>query len=136
MSGKIIIPLLVGFGVVILVLGVLVLKEGRPEEVKLVPPTAKVTVLPTQGIVKEKEKFFLEIISPIDNQTVSQSQLTVSGRTVAGADVSVNEKELRADGNGNFSAVISLEEGENPILITAGNQDGFEEKEIVVYYEK
>lgn len=153
--GSVTVPLLVGIGVVAIVLGVLVLAGRRNREGKFefqifekedIPTSSldsardfegarQVTVLPTQTIVAG-QKVFLTITSPVDEVTVSQNKVTVTGKTVAGADVSVNEKDLTADADGNFSATISLDEGENPILITAGNGDGFEEKEITVYYEK
>jgi hypothetical protein len=91
------------------------------------------------GQIKEvtggKRAVFLKISSPVNGATLSQNQVIVSGETVPQADVSINEKELVAGSNGKFSATIPLEEGENYILVTAGNEDGFQEEEIVVNYE-
>jgi len=150
-KGSIVIPLLLGIGVVALVLGILVIGGKRDEQGNFIFPFGRqkgtdswwmpadqegvaITPLPNQNIVISK--FFLQIASPIDGATVSQNKITVSGKTVPGAEISVNEKELAADKNGNFSTSVLLEEGENFIFVTAGNEDGFEEKEIVVNYEK
>jgi hypothetical protein len=145
-----VVPLLIGIAVVALVVGGLVIggrrnKEGifetalqpvKTEEEKSIEQGGiTIKPLPTVNIVVG-QKLTLTITSPADGTTVSQNKITVTGETIAGADVSVNEKDLTASADGNFSTTISLEEGENPILITAGNEDGFEEKEIVVYYEK
>ncbi len=145
-KGNIIMPLLVGIGILALVLGILVVGGRRTGEGKFELPfeqegkegngTAQVTVLPTQIVVAGKQKFFLEVSSPADGATTNKSKVAIAGKTVPGADVSVNEIELTAGADGKFSATVSLEEGENPILITAGNEDGFEEKEITVYYER
>jgi len=48
----------------------------------------------------------------------------------------VNEKELIANGNGDFSTEIELFEGENTIFIVANNNTGdYIEKEITVHLE-
>jgi len=79
--------------------------------------------------------FFLEIISPVDDLTVTVARVKVQGKTVPGADVFVNENQVETDKNGNFSIDISLQEGENPILISAGNETGEAEIERTVYFE-
>ena len=150
--GNVVIPLLIGLVVVAMVAGILVLGGRRTEEGKFELPftqeepggqeekkengTAQVTILPGQTVVAGKQKFFLEISSPADGATTNKDKVIIIGKTVPGADISVNETELTAGTDGKFSTTISLEEGENPILVTAGNEDGFEEKEIIVYLEK
>ena len=67
---------------------------------------------------------------------VTDSSLTVSGVTDANAEVFVNEFELEADEEGNFSQELTLEEGENIIVITAVDEAGnFAERELTVMYE-
>jgi len=137
-AGEILVPLLLGLGVVIVVLGILLFGGRKPikEEEGSLEGVQSITVLPTQEIVIGNQKMFLEVNSPTDGAQVSTNKITVSGQTMSKAEVSVNEKDLVADDNGNFSTTVSLEEGENFISITAGNENGFEEKEIVVYFEK
>jgi len=78
----------------------------------------------------------LTVISPINGQTVTTSQITVTGKTAPFAEVFVNDVELKADVAGNFSQGMTLEEGENYILIVANDTDGnFAEKELSIIYE-
>jgi biopolymer transport protein ExbD len=70
------------------------------------------------------EEINLEITSPKDGEVVTKSPVLVSGTTVGGADVSVNDAETKADVNGEFKVSIPLEEGENEIFVTANDQDG------------
>ncbi len=98
---------------------------GATEETKVIKPTESKTT-----------EMFLEIYQPQNGITVNNSSLTIEGRTTAFASVFINEKELRADGVGRFSTVITLDEGENTIIIVANDEEGnYEEKEIKVVLE-
>lgn len=131
--------------VTILILGLVIYKnlnqqkvqstfQTQTEQKKEVPePTKKITteVEPFVG-----EELFLEVGSPTNGITVSKPNLQVSGRTNADAEVFINEVELRADGQGNFSTNLTLEEGENVIVVTAVDEEGnFAEQELTVTYE-
>lgn len=84
-------------------------------------------------LTEDDSGIVLSVDSPENNATVSTSQITVLGITVPEADVSVNEKEIKADKNGNFSVKIDLEEGENIIFVIANDAQGnYAEKEIIV----
>jgi len=95
------------------------------------------------GILESKEKMSavenslqLQIISPSDGSTVTSSVITLRGKTIPGAEVFVNDKELTADANGDFSVELTLDEGGNPIMAVANDQDGnVGEAEITVFYE-
>ncbi len=77
----------------------------------------------------------LTISTPSNNTTVSSSSLAVKGKTVAGAEVFVNDLETKADASGNFSVIMTLEEGDNYILIVANDAAGnYSEKELSVTY--
>ena len=77
----------------------------------------------------------LTITSPSDGATVTASSLTVKGKTAPWAEVFVNDIGTVADANGNFSAKLTLDEGENPIVVFANDADGnVAEKEITVTY--
>lgn len=99
------------------------------EESAITPTTAtKEALTVTSGIT-------LTISSPSNNTTVSGSSLTVKGKTVAGAEVFVNDSETKADAGGNFSVKITLEEGENYILVVANDAAGnYSEKELSITY--
>jgi len=100
--------------------------DGSPET----PPVE------TSGTVSRSTSITLTVSAPADNTTVTSSNLVVRGKTVAGAEVFINDAETKADGNGNFSATITLDEGENYILVVANDAAGnYSEKEITVVYE-
>jgi len=80
--------------------------------------------------------FFLEVDYPSNNLTVDQGSVEVRGRTVIDAEVFVNDKHVYPDQKGSFYTKVELEEGENIILIGAGNEQEDKEIERIVYYEQ
>jgi len=70
------------------------------------------------------EEINLEITSPKDGEVVTKSPVLVSGTTVGGADVSVNDAEAKADANGDFKVSVPLEEGENEIFVVVNDSGG------------
>ena len=89
--------------------------------------SAKLGILPSS--------FLLEVDSPTNGATVNKGVLEVTGKTVPGAEVFVNEIQAKVDENGTFRQKVTLQEGENFVLITAGNETGDAEIERIVYYE-
>ena len=84
----------------------------------------------------ETEEIFLDITSPKEKDTVTSSLLTIKGTTVAGAEVFINDKETKADKNGNFSINVPLEEGENILLVIMNDDLGnYIEKQLTVTLE-
>jgi len=84
----------------------------------------------------ETEEVFLDIVSPKDKDTVSSPFLAVKGTTVASAELFINDKEARADKDGNFSVNITLEEGENILTIIMNDSLGnYIEKQLTVTLE-
>lgn len=78
----------------------------------------------------------LELSSPKDKVVVNTAVVTVTGKTSPGADVFVNEKELKADSTGNFSVDYELFEGENNIFVAVNDILGnYAEKTVTVYLE-
>ncbi len=85
---------------------------------------------------KNTSEIFFTISEPVDKATVTSPNLMIRGKTVASAEVSINDKTIPANANGDFSAQISLEEGDNYFAITAIDPNGnSSEKEIMVTYE-
>lgn len=97
-------------------------------------------ISPTQGAEIQKkvnvsQGLALEISQPTDGLVISLPQFTVKGKTSAFAIVSVNDSELKADASGNFSTLLTLDEGENTIVIVANDSAGnYAEKELTVTY--
>jgi hypothetical protein len=104
------------------------LQETLSDTVKTVQnESAKLGILPNS--------FLLEVSSPENGVTVAKGVVEVTGKTVPGAEVFVNEAQVKVDKDGNFRQKVTLQEGENFILITAGNEVGDAEIERTVYYE-
>jgi hypothetical protein len=77
----------------------------------------------------------LTVTSPVDNSQVQTSTVAVTGKTVPNAEVSVNDKDIKANATGVFSVTISLDEGENPIMVVANDANGnAAEQEITITY--
>lgn len=93
-------------------------------------PSPVVSQIPTP----EEKSLPLTITSPTET-TVSTQLVTISGRTAPFADVFIHEIQLKADSTGVFSTSITLDQGENTIVITANDDKGnYAEKEITVSY--
>jgi len=111
--------------------------ETTPMETSDSTDTAPVV---TQGTttpytINRATSIALSVSSPGNNTTVSSPTLTVSGKTVAGAEVFVNDAEGIADAAGNFSVLVNLDEGENYILVVVNDAAGnYSEKELTVIY--
>jgi len=98
--------------------------------------TTDVVTPPQATNVPTMSEISLTINSPTNGTIVKRSTLTVSGKTVPRAEVAVNETEVVTDSKGNFSANITLDEGENLIIITANDASGnMAEKELTVTYD-
>lgn len=77
----------------------------------------------------------VQITSPSDKTTLSSPYVTVRGKTLPLAEVFVNDNETKADADGNFSSSITLDEGENVIMVVANDSMGNAgEAEITVTY--
>lgn len=85
---------------------------------------------------KSQKGIFLEINYPTNGITVNQPTITLTGKTIPGAEVFVNDLQLKAKNDGSFSTTVNLEEGENVLTVIANdNQGNYLEKEITVYLE-
>lgn len=102
--------------------------DDGSEAISGLSPTPATTVSRATGIS-------LTVSSPGNNTTTSSESISVKGKTVAGAEVFVNDVETRADASGNFSVTITLDEGENYILVVVNDALGnYSEKELTVIY--
>lgn len=97
----------------------------------------EITITQNQITLEETNQgLILEIDQPKDKKTVNSSSIIVSGKTSPSADVFINEKELKADSQGNFKTTINLDEGENIIAVVASDSQGnYAEKELTVILE-
>jgi hypothetical protein len=89
-------------------------------------PTSSVPVVPS---------LTLTVSQPVTGSTVNTPSVSVKGTTSPGAEVFVNDNSLTADSKGIFSSNVTLEEGENYILVLANDDKGASaEQEILVTY--
>ncbi|MEK7129420.1 MAG: Ig-like domain-containing protein [Patescibacteria group bacterium] len=138
------IKVVVGALVVLVIVSLIAVgfRGQRPSRVDVPPITApaettKSGEAPSAGeqVPSTTGTMTLMVTSPANGATVTNASLTVSGKTAPRAEVFVNEKETKADANGNFSVNITLDEGENSIVLIANDADGnVAEKELTVTY--
>lgn len=75
-------------------------------------------------VVLASQPFVLEIEEPVDQTTVTESPIPVTGRTGSDAVVSINGLPVLVNEAGMFSALVDLEPGPNIINIVANNING------------
>lgn len=83
------------------------------------PSGAKVNVS-----VSTSNKISLTVTSPAAGTTLNSANVTVKGKTAPNAEVFINDASTKADANGNFSLTLTLDEGDNNLVITANDSDG------------
>jgi hypothetical protein len=110
-------------------------EQSMAEERKGQFPNISITPSPTSKSILESS-IPLQIISPADKAVVKSSKVTIRGKTVASAEVSINEKDTKADASGNFAVDLTLDEGENLIIIVVNDSEGkASEAELTLTYE-
>ena len=79
----------------------------------------------------------LTVSEPLDETTVYTADLLVKGQTEVDAVVSVEGVAVEVDEGGNFSTIVTLEEGPNLIEVEASDFEGNEGSVILtVIYDK
>lgn len=148
-------PVIIGGAIIILAGGLIFLgyqyqKSTNKTNLEATPSgsseTANESAVPT--ILKEEkeqsgqisadtqQKLTLAVTQPGNGTTTNSSSVVVKGKTIAKADVFVNEAETKADSSGNFSVSLKLDEGENYILVVAADSEGNStEQELTMNYE-
>lgn len=84
-----------------------------------------------------KEDATLEINSPKDKSTTSKSEIEINGITNKNASVTLNNRPLVVDLQGNFTTNFKLNNGENKLQFSATDIAGnLTVKEITIIYQK
>jgi hypothetical protein len=86
-----------------------------PPQKSFETPMPSLTIAPT---------LLLKILSPQNGTMVTAPDLNITGQSVAFAEVFVGEEKITADKAGNFSQKITLDEGENEIIVSANDASG------------
>lgn len=92
----------------------------------------------TQNEIKsdQVENIKLIIDEPGNGSILNTANIQVKGITVPFGEVSVNDQVTKADKEGNFMVNLTLDEGDNNLLIVANDDKGnYSEKEIKVSLE-
>ncbi|MGB9707585.1 MAG: hypothetical protein ACPL1D_02430 [Microgenomates group bacterium] len=104
-------------------------KTGLPQ----LPKSNQVS-LPTEKPISSG--IDLDIYEPKSNSIVNSPMIKVKGKTAPLAEVYINDKETKANMQGDFSLDYILDEGENILTIMANDEYGnYAEKEVVVTLE-
>ena len=78
---------------------------------------------------------FIRVDSPQDGAVMERRQATISGETLPGAQVVINDIiPVTADGEGRWQAAILLREGENTIVARAVHDGRTDETSITITY--
>jgi hypothetical protein len=109
------------FAVMILML-ILVAGCGRGQPA----PTATTALPAASAPAPVGENLFLEIFQPADEKVVDSSRITVSGKTLADAVVSINGEFIDINYDGTFVREVNLDAGPNVIEVVAGDFSGNE----------
>lgn len=88
-------------------------------------PTAPTSTSATPST--RPEAFFLEVSEPQDESVVSVGDIRLSGATTPDAVVSVNGEIVEVNEDGNFTTMVTLEEGPNLIEVVASDFEGNED---------
>lgn len=92
-------------------------------------------VSPTKETTAGSSVLPLTVSQPVNGAQVTGARITVSGKTAPRAEVFINDIELTAGSNGNFTTSITLDEGDNIITVSANDDQGnSSEQEITVTY--
>lgn len=84
-------------------------------------------VTDTYKIIFDNEPPELEISSPEDGKEFfgsKERQVSINGKTEEGASITINDRIVAVDANGNFTFVTTLPEGENSFAIKAEDRAG------------
>jgi len=77
------------------------------------------------------QELLLELEEPQDESVVNTSPIRVTGTTIPDTQVTINGQVISVDDQGNFAAMVELEEGPNVIEITAIDQQETEANRIL-----
>lgn len=109
--------------------------DSAPVPAAASPAPASSSPAPLTQVPASAGELLLEVIEPEDGLETDAASVTVRGRTEPGAVVSVNEEFTTAGGSGEFTVVLSLDEGLNVIFVTASSEDG-QEAELTLIVER
>lgn len=108
---------------------------------QILPQKKSPTIVEQSPAPSLAEGFSLTLAAPEDGALSDSGEVTVSGKTQAGATVVISgpsaDDVLEASSDGSFTTKVTLDEGANEISVTAYATDGTEKSEVrTVNYTK
>jgi uncharacterized protein YfaP (DUF2135 family) len=73
----------------------------------------------------------VNVTAPANERTLSTREVEVRGQTTPDAVVTVNSLVAQVDADGNFSVVVTLEDGPNAIEVLASDFQGNQVSQVV-----
>ncbi|MBN2101115.1 helix-turn-helix domain-containing protein [Candidatus Dojkabacteria bacterium] len=74
---------------------------------------------------------FLEVTDPENNSTVTESEITLKGKTDPDMFVTVNDEAVKISQDGHFEVELSLSEGANTIIVKSRHPDNIGKEAVV-----
>jgi hypothetical protein len=100
---------------------------GGASSSKLIPSTPTV---PAPSVTQTAQLLSLKVTEPADESVVKASSVSLSGTVSNSAEITVNGTSVAVE-DGNFSAIVELEEGPNSLEIRAADGKGHEEIKVL-----
>jgi hypothetical protein len=77
----------------------------------------------------------LTITSPASGSSSIIPTVIIKGVTSPTAEVFINDAQVTADARGNFTVQVTLDEGENTLVVTANDANGnYSEQDLIITY--
>lgn len=102
--------------------------SGSTSQTKPAPPLP--AAQPASSTQPASQGLSLKINEPDDESVVKTSSVNLSGSVSANAEITVNGTSVAVE-NGNFTAMVELEEGPNSLEIRATDGKGHEETRVL-----
>lgn len=105
--------------------------KGKPNLVPLTPANKQAdsyTLSPSSASatdpVATSDKISLSITSPAPGTILKSPSVNITGKTSPNADIFVNDVATKANASGSFSINVTLDEGENNVIVSANDEEG------------
>jgi hypothetical protein len=135
MNKDAILATLIGFGIGLLITGILLVS---PNLTKFLPKINVPTAASTPTPIPTPSQFSVTVESPLADAIENTADLLVSGATSPGSTVViagiVDDTAVTAQTDGKYAGKITLAEGKNDIVVTSYVQSKQVHQTITVYY--
>ena len=95
-----------------------------------IQPKPQESTAPAPSATPTTQQLSLKITEPADESVVKAGSINLSGTVSTTAEITVNGTSVAVE-NGNFNAIVELEEGPNSLEIRATDGNGHEEIKVL-----